>query len=100
MTSLVRGEVKSSSSLHARELDDPAPHPLQQDLHVDLAIQAIGHNILSPWSDIFHQRKAYKHWIKQNMNVLTFHEVSKQVVRMTRHVSCQNRFTLTACPEG
>ena len=62
MTLLVRGEAKSSSSLRARELDDPAPHPLQQDLHFGLAIQAVYRIILSPWSNIFHQRKAYKHW--------------------------------------
>ena len=37
---------------------------------------------------------------KTDMNVLKCHEVRKQVVRMTRHVSCQNRFRLTACPDG
>ena len=56
-------ELLGVAGLRAGELDDPPPpHPLEQDLHVGLAVQAVDRSIMSPWLDIFHQRKAYKHW--------------------------------------
>ena len=48
------------AELRAGELDDPPPpHPLEQDLHVGLVVQAVDHSILFmlPSLDIFHQRK-------------------------------------------
>ena len=57
-------ELLGVAGLRAGELDDPPPpHPLEQDLHVGLAVQAVDRSILLPSSDYLHQRKAYnKHW--------------------------------------